>query len=130
MDFKILESFLNNNTKNSENKEKLEKEKLLLEEIQKLKLEAESKEVKENNSELDYEKYLSDKEKYTLLKLNKLSNDLNKKDTFLKDVMNQPLKDIIKNWSNTHQDILRDVTNYIQNLILNKKFPRKTGGVQ
>lgn len=59
--------------------------------------------------------YLSDNEKITLNYLNNMSNTLSDQDKFIKDIMNKPLKEIIENWSLTHQDILKDFMDTFQN---------------
>ena len=68
-----------------------------------------------NNKDANLENYLSDKEKTTLNNLNTLSNKLTEQSAFVKDVLNQPVRNIIHNWSATHQDILYDTIDLFSN---------------
>jgi hypothetical protein len=63
--------------------------------------------LSEQNDE-DLEQYLSDRERGLLKKMNTMSNKITEQSTFVKDIMNKPVMEIVNNWSATHQDILRD----------------------
>ena len=62
------------------------------------------------NGEIDaeLEEYLSARELKLLKKLNTASNTITEQSAFVKDILNKPIIDIIHNWSETHQDILKD----------------------
>jgi hypothetical protein len=84
--------------------------------IEKMKAEnALLREMISQSSEEDVTKYLSDKEKETLKTMNTLSNKLTEQSVFVKDILNQPVMEVIHNWSAIHQDILRDTTDLLNN---------------
>jgi hypothetical protein len=86
------------------------------ESIEKMKAEnALLREMISQSSEEDVTKYLSDKEKETLKTMNTLSNKLTEQSVFVKDILNQPVMEVIHNWSAIHQDILRDTTDLLNN---------------
>jgi len=80
------------------------------------------------NTDIDLKNYLSNNEKETLNKLNDVSNKLTEQSGFIKDIMNQPLQQIIHNWSSVHQDILNDTvdlfkkSNIIEEIKNNKQW--------
>jgi hypothetical protein len=95
------------------------------------KLQAEVQLLKDMLSEQpdeDLEQYLSNRERGLLKKMNSMSNKITEQSTFVKDIMNKPVMEIVNNWSATHQDILRDTTdlftksNVMENIQKNDKW--------
>ena len=79
------------------------------EQIKKLQAEVELlKDMLSDEKDENLEQYLSDRERGLLKKMNTMSNKITEQSTFVKDIMNKPVMEIVNNWSATHQDILRD----------------------
>jgi superfamily II RNA helicase len=79
------------------------------EQIKKLQAEVELlKDMLSDEKDENLEQYLSDRERGLLKKMNNMSNKITEQSTFVKDIMNKPVMEIVNNWSATHQDILRD----------------------
>ena len=76
----------------------------------------------------DLDRYLSEREVNLLNKLNTTSNKITEQSAFVKDILNKPIIDIVHNWSETHQDVLKDTadlftkSNVMQNIQTNDKW--------
>ena len=131
MSLKLLETFLNeevndNKTKSGKPEYDNFQKQDYIKKINELKIQTKMlKGMLEKQPDENLEQYLSDKEKETLQTLNKISNTLNTQDASLKDIMNQPIGQIIKNWSTVHQEILKDIVGYVQNSNIQSKVTQK-----
>ena len=64
----------------------------------------------------NYEDYLSSKEKDTLKKANKLSNNLSKEFIKNNNLFNKTINEILQQWSEVHQNIINELLNLYNNM--------------
>lgn len=109
---------MNNYDNTNEQIEKLKAEVQLLKSII-----AEEKDTSGEN----LEQYLSEQEREKLKNMNILSNKITENSSFVKDIMNKPVMEIVHNWSAAHQDILHDAADLFtqSNIIENMKNENK-----